>query len=119
MVTWWCLEGGEMKTQMIYSKDTFPARLKQARERCGFSQAQLARKAKIPASSISHFESGAREPALSSFRSLCFALGVSAEYLIGQDDSVRGVPSDELKEKYRKLSMSETKFIQSLIDKLS
>ena len=82
------------KINLIVSDDTLPSRLKWAREWRGFSQAELAKKAGLPASSISFFESGERDPSFNSFRAICYALDVSPDYFIGMSDNVhRNVPS--------------------------
>jgi len=66
--------------------DLFPARLKAARELRQFSQADLAEKAGLPATSISHFEAGSRKPSFDNLRILADALKVTADYLLGRAD---------------------------------
>lgn len=65
------------------SKQTFAKRLKNIRELSGLTQAELADKAKVPVTSISHFESGRREPNLENLIKLVKALGISADVLLG------------------------------------
>lgn len=61
----------------------FPARLREAREKRGFTQASLSKEAGLPATTISHFESGSRKPSFDNLRRLTKVLGVSTDYLMG------------------------------------
>jgi transcriptional regulator with XRE-family HTH domain len=73
------------------TSDSFPERLKAARELRGMSQAGLADKAGLPATSISHFESGARKPSFDNLRLLSDALHVTADYLLGRVSDPGGI----------------------------
>jgi transcriptional regulator with XRE-family HTH domain len=64
---------------------TFPEKLKIARTMMGLTQQELAKISGMPHSSIAQFETGAREPSLSSFRKLVVALRVPADYLLDID----------------------------------
>lgn len=64
-------------------KSPFGKRLSNIRELSGLNQAELAEKAKVDPSLISHFESGRREPNLENLTKLVKALGVSADVLLG------------------------------------
>ena len=61
----------------------FSERLKAARELRKMSQTELAAKAILPATSISHFEAGSRKPSFENLRRLAVALEVSTDYLLG------------------------------------
>ena len=61
----------------------FGTRLRQARERRGFTQAQLADRAGFKECAISRFETGAANPSLKNFRKLIGALNVTADSLLG------------------------------------
>lgn len=63
--------------------ELFPARLKEARDRRGFTQLELGREAGLPSTTISHFESGSRKPSFDNLRRLTKVLGVSTDYLMG------------------------------------
>ncbi|WP_369726353.1 helix-turn-helix domain-containing protein [Bradyrhizobium sp. LLZ17] len=67
--------------------DIFRERLKAARELRGLSQSQLAAKADLPPSSVSHFESGARKPSFENLKRLSAALDVTTDYLLGRADT--------------------------------
>lgn len=69
--------------EILARHKSFPRRLEAARKFRGLSQAKLAELTKIPASSISNFEAGKREPAFTSLVALVKALGISADYLLG------------------------------------
>lgn len=107
------------KIQMITSKDGFPRRLKVARGWRGFSQIQLAKATKIPASSISHFEKGTRSPSYRSFRSLCYALGVDSEYLICRSDNVHICMRPNLMKKCQALDVEDYEIVERIIEALS
>jgi len=64
--------------------DLFPIRLKTARELRKFSQAELAERARLPPTSIAHFESGSRKPSFDNLRRLADALSVTADYLLAR-----------------------------------
>lgn len=67
--------------------DLFPARLREARDRRGLTQAELGKEASLPSTTISHFESGSRKPSFDNLRRLTKVLGVSTDYLMGLVDS--------------------------------
>ena len=60
-----------------------PANLRRARIAAGLKQLELARKAQITPSSISHYESGRKEPYLSTARRLARVLGLTLDELAG------------------------------------
>jgi transcriptional regulator with XRE-family HTH domain len=61
---------------------TFPEKLVIARKQIGLTQDELAKLSGIPNTSICKFETGEREPSLSSFKKIVLALRVSADYLL-------------------------------------
>ena len=67
----------------------FGERLRTAREMLGLSQAELAAKADLNATQLSHFETGTREPNLTNLRKLKKALGVPYEMLLGEGSAQR------------------------------
>lgn len=67
--------------------DLFPARLKAARELRKINQNDLAEKAGLPPTSISHFEAGSRKPSFDNLRRLAEQLDVTADYLLGRVDA--------------------------------
>lgn len=64
---------------------TFGRRLKKARATRGLTQAQLARKAGVSATMISHFETGERQfPSADNLVKIANSLNVSTDYLLGR-----------------------------------
>jgi transcriptional regulator with XRE-family HTH domain len=66
--------------------DIFKERLRAARELRGYSQGVLAERAKMPPTSIAHFEGGSRKPSFDTLRRLANALEVTTDYLLGRVD---------------------------------
>jgi len=70
--------------------ELFKKRLADTRKRRELSQEGLAKKAGLPATAISHFESGGRKPSFDNLRKLADALDVSIDYLMGRTDEMSG-----------------------------
>ena len=68
---------------------TFAARLRLARERRDMSQSDLARRAGLDPSAVSHYEADQRRPGADNIRDICRALDVTADYLLGLTDETR------------------------------
>ena len=66
--------------------EIFKVRLKAARELRQLKQNELGEKAKLPPSSIAHFEAGSRKPSFDNLRRLAMALEVTTDYLLGRVD---------------------------------
>ena len=66
--------------------DIFRKRLREAREMRGYKQEQLAERAKMPATTVAHFEAGTRKPSFDSLRKLAIALEITTDYLLGRVD---------------------------------
>src|SRR5258705_13093017 len=67
--------------------DIFKERLRFARELRRLNQTDLAAKAGLPPSSVSHFEAGARKPSFENLKRLAGALDVTTDYLLGRADT--------------------------------
>jgi transcriptional regulator with XRE-family HTH domain len=67
---------------MMY-KETFPQRLKKARQNTGFSQREVARETNISQPSIAQYETGTREPDIETLGKLAEFYGVSIDWLFG------------------------------------
>lgn len=63
----------------------FSERLRKARENKELNQTELAKKAGLEASAVSHFEAGRRQPSFHNLRKLADALSVTTDYLLGRD----------------------------------
>lgn len=63
-------------------------RIKKSRDLAGFTQEQLAESIGVTRSSIAQYESGEKEPTVQHLADLAIALGVSADYLLGMEDTM-------------------------------
>lgn len=77
-------------SESTQSSDPFPVRLRAAREKRGLSQGKLAERAKLQASAVSHFETGARKPSFDNLRRLADALRITTDFLLGRTDDMEG-----------------------------
>lgn len=69
----------------------FPDRLRYAREELRkYSQSELAERADLQPSAVSHFETGRRSPSFDNLRRLADALDVTTDYLLGRVDEPKG-----------------------------
>ena len=68
----------------------FKIRLIETRKQRKLNQDQLSRKAGLPPTAISHFESGTRKPSFDNLRKLADALEVSIDYLMGRTNDSSG-----------------------------
>jgi transcriptional regulator with XRE-family HTH domain len=104
------------------SNDMFRKRLRAARDLRGLTQAQLAAKVGMPASSITVFEGGSRKPSIDNLRRLADGLDVSADYLLGRvADPAPEEASDPLFREATGLSAKDRvlagEFLRFLIDR--
>lgn len=90
----------------------FAVRLREARERQGLNQAELAQRAEMQPSAIAHFEANRRKPSFENVRRLAKALDVSSDYLMGFKAMV-AFRNEE------KLTKDDRDYVQELINKLA
>ena len=96
--------------------DIFKERLRAARELRKLNQTELALKAKLPPSSIAHFESGSRKPSFDNLKRLASVLDVSTDYLLGRtDDPAMAQSSDALHRDVAKLSAEDRELTEDFI----
>lgn len=69
--------------------NNFGNRLKELRKKSGFTQAQLADKLNISASTIGMYEQGRREPDNDTLTKLCIELHTSVDYLLGVKENTK------------------------------
>jgi len=105
---------------MFFMADAFKDRLKEIRERRGWSQAELAQKSGLQPTAISHFETGGRSPSFDNLRRLADALNVSTDYLIcrSNEPSMAGPQTDSLFRDLDKLSDDDLKAMEMMKDAL-
>ena len=97
----------------------FPERLRSARLKRGLSQSELAEKAKLPPSSISHFESGSRKPSFDNLKRLASALEVSTDYLLGRVDQMDSVgPAEAIHRHLENLSAHDVQLATEFLEML-
>jgi len=89
--------------------ETFPARLRAARELRKLSQSGLAGKTGLQPSAISHFETGRRAPSFDNLKALSEALEVTTDYLLCRVDNpmMVGVAADTLFRHAAKMSSAD------------
>ena len=71
-------------TESTRPTDSFSVRLRSSREKRNLSQGELAKRAGLQPSAVSHFETGSRKPSFDNLRRLADALKVSTDYLLGR-----------------------------------
>ena len=81
---------------------TFPIQLVQLRKARGFTQVELARRAKISKPQLQRYEAGKAQPTLEVIRSLAITLGVSSDALIFDPDERD--PDEDLKLQFEAIS---------------
>lgn len=69
------------------TEETPAMRLRQAREDKGLTRTELASRTGIPPKSIEKFEYGSQEPSLSRLQALSEALGVTTQWIMGDEDN--------------------------------
>lgn len=104
-------------------RKVFAQRLRYAREKLReMTQAELGEKAKLPSTSISHFENpeGSRKPSFDNLRSLAKALDVTTDYLLGRIESPHQSAVDEkLYRDVKMLSEQDKQIAEGLIRQLA
>ena len=77
--------------------NVFAARLRIARDSRKMSQSELAEKANLQPSAVSHFETGQRSPSFQNLKALSDALNVTTDYLVGRAEGFENSSSVSLK----------------------
>ena len=88
-----------------------PVRLKQLRNKYGYSQKEVAEKLKISTSIVSGYETGERTPSIEVLLSISYLYNVSTDYLLGKETKTPQVIIDT-----SGLSDSQIKAIKTMID---
>jgi transcriptional regulator with XRE-family HTH domain len=100
--------------------EVFPERLRSAREKRGLNQGDLAKRAGLQASAISHFETGTRKPSFDNLRRLADALDVTTDYLLGRVRDLDGLAgADKLHRHYDRLTSDDRDVADSVIEMLA
>jgi transcriptional regulator with XRE-family HTH domain len=97
--------------------DIFTERLKTARDLRAISQTELATKAGLPPSSVSHFEAGARKPSFDNLKKLATALNVTTDYLLGRSDTpAASAAAGKLHKDMHLLTDADLKLTEDFVD---
>lgn len=64
-------------------RESFPSKIKKAREETGFTQREVAAEVKLPQSTIAKYETGNLEPSLETLGILADFYNVSVDWLLG------------------------------------
>lgn len=98
----------------------FSGRLRTAREYRGLNQGELAKKAGMQPSAISHFETGTRKPSFDNLRILADSLDVTTDYLLGRVEEFKALAgADRLHRHYESLQPADRKVADDLISMLA
>ena len=98
----------------------FQDRLRSAREYRGLTQGDLAERAGLQPSAISHFETGARKPSFENLRLLADTLDVTTDYLLGRVAEFKELSgADKLHRHYDALNEPDRRFADDLITLLA
>lgn len=101
-------------------EDIFRKRLQEARDRRELSQDELAKRANLQPSAISHFETGARKPSFDNLKRLSDALEVSSDYLLGRTNEPDGIiEGDTLYRDYENLTSNEREIARDFMASLA
>ena len=102
-------------------KNSFSKRLQERRDVLDLSQEELAKKAKLQATAISHFETGGRKPSFENLRNLADALETTVDYLMGRSDTQDAAlaAGDQLYRDYEKLSASDREVAREMMATLA
>ena len=103
------------------SEKSFPERLQAARQLRKLSQSELAAKAGLQPSAISHFETGRRAPSFDNLKALSTALEVTTDYLLGRvaDPHLQGEVADQLFRHAQKMSQQDLETLTSFAEMLA
>lgn len=106
---------------MVLSTRKFEERLRMAREFRKLNQSELAGRAGLQASAVSHFETGSRKPSFDNLRRLADALRVTTDYLLGRTDDMETLSTsvDRLHRRYAGLSTEYQEMADEFIEMLA
>ena len=94
---------------------TFGERLAECMKKAGYNQKQLAEKIEITPVRLNYWIKDKRQPDIPLIRKLASALGVSADYLIGNEENSMSTAMDALVEE-RNLSLSDRNLIEGILN---
>ncbi len=103
------------------SSEIFQKRLRTARELRDLTQAELATRAGLQPSAISHFEAGTRKPSFNNLRQLATALEIKTDYLLGRTDDLQSIGNtvDAAFRDFSRLSTADQEFAKKFLADLA
>jgi transcriptional regulator with XRE-family HTH domain len=109
------------QVKVNHMPDSFPELLRKTREGKGLSQSELAQKAGLQPSAISHFESGRRAPAFDNLKRLADALSVTIDFLLGRskDPKSAGPVADQLFRDFEEMSSDDQESLAKIAKMLA
>jgi transcriptional regulator with XRE-family HTH domain len=114
------IQYGSVMKESSRPSEVFPARLRAARGKRGLNQGDLAKRAGLQASAISHFETGTRKPSFDNLRRLADALDVTTDFLLGRVKELDGLAgADKLHRHYDRLTSDDRDVADSLMEMLA
>jgi transcriptional regulator with XRE-family HTH domain len=94
----------------------FGRRLRELRDKRGWTQEELSERAKVPAAMISHFETGVRgAPSADNLVKLANALEVTIDYLLGRSEEAQ-VASPRVAAAFRGLAGASAETVDAALD---
>jgi transcriptional regulator with XRE-family HTH domain len=114
------IQYGSVMKESSRPSEVFPERLRAARDKRGLNQGDLAKRAGLQASAISHFETGTRKPSFDNLRRLADALDVTTDFLLGRVKELDGLAgADKLHRHYDRLTSDDRDVADSLMEMLA
>lgn len=100
---------------------SFRRRLRAARALRGLSQSDLAERAGLLQSAVSHYETGSRRPSFTNLRRIAEAMEVTTDYLVGRTEAPGTAdPADEpLLRDFDRLSLADRQLARDLVANLA
>lgn len=101
--------------------EIFKERLRAGREFRELSQGELAKRAGLQASAVSHFETGTRKPSFDNLKRLADALRITTDYLLGRTNGMEAsaTSADQLHRHYSGLSSEYQEMADDFIKMLA
>lgn len=99
----------------------FSERLQTTRQLKGLSQTDLAKRAGLQPSAISHFENGRRSPSFDNLKRLADALFVTVDYLLGRAEEPKshGLVAEQLFRNFQQMSQEDQEALAKMAEMLA
>lgn len=103
------------------SDNPFAQRLQSLRTKLELSQDDLAKRAGLQGTAVSHFETGTRKPSFDNLRRLADALETTVDYLMGRttDPAAIATEGDQLFRDFQNLTADEREFARDFMASLA